>query len=152
MVYRSGIFDSLILRVLFFSRAGKLVEEQQLPKKSTDHSGENSDGDSANGEAGEPPTPPHTPQREPLIRMDKGLMDGASFPRHAPFQHLDPLQQQALHARVSNVTNFFTVQLANFIPELYFDLPISFITILYHLLQSSLGIFIYILTYSFYYH
>lgn len=95
--------------------AGKLVEEQQHQKRMSDHSDNNSD--SGNGEAGEPPTPPHTPQREVVTTRggDRITPEGeASFAaaaaaaaaaagRPMPFQHLDPLQQQALHARVSKL-------------------------------------------------
>lgn len=47
---------------------------------------------------GEPPTPPHTPQREnPHIPVK--TEGGASLPPPPP--PLDPLQQQTLQARVS---------------------------------------------------
>ena len=56
-------------------------------------------GSSTGNGTGEPPTPPHTPQREGAGLQGPPLIDGRPHPS------LDPLQQQ-LQARVSKNVHF----------------------------------------------
>lgn len=81
------VFNKLSL-TLFFSFLGKLLESL----KNNGVGGGGGDG------GGEPPTPPHTPQRENInIVTSEGIAI-----RPPPPPPLDPLQQQALQARVSS--------------------------------------------------
>ncbi|CAL4065187.1 unnamed protein product [Meganyctiphanes norvegica] len=79
--------SNILLKLMLSARLGKLLESLQ-----------NNNGGVGGGdeERGEPPTPPHTPQREgPPGSFPEGV-PRLNLPPHA----LDPLQQQALHQRM----------------------------------------------------
>ncbi|CAL4065186.1 unnamed protein product, partial [Meganyctiphanes norvegica] len=77
--------SNILLKLMLSARLGKLLESLK---------NNNSSVGGGEEERGEPPTPPHTPQRDgPTNIFPEGL------PR-PPLHALDPLQQQALHHRM----------------------------------------------------